>query len=325
MTDFRAMPQDRKAQIAVLDDYMGVAHQLADWSRVSGRADITFLTHAIPADRLIQELAPFDAICLLRERTDLPGDILRGLPNLKVIAATGRKNRTLDTETAASLGIRIMTTGGSGNGVFATVELAWGLIFGLLRHIPEEAAAVREGGWQTRLGSAVYGRTLGLVGLGRLGTRMATIANAFGMDVIAWSPNLTPQRAQEGRATYADKESLFRKADIVSLHLVLGPATKGIVGAADIAQMKPDALLINTSRGPLVDQNALIGALRNGQIAGAGLDVYDHEPLPAGSVFRNLPNALTTPHLGYAVRETFESFYRETIDNLDAWLSGDAP
>lgn len=325
MTDFRPMPTGRKARVAVLDDYMGVAHRLTDWSRISDRAEITFLTHAISPERLTEELAPFDAICLLRERTDFPGEVLRGLPKLKAIAATGRQNRTLDTDTAASLGIRIMTTGSSGNGMFATVELAWGLIIGLVRHIPAEAAAMRDGAWQTRLGNALYGRTLGLVGLGRLGTRMALVAKAFGMHVIAWSPNMTPERAREGGAEYADKESLFRQADILSLHLVLGPTTKGIVGAEDFARMKPDAVLINTSRGPLIDQKALIEALIRGQIAGAGLDVYDQEPLPAGSAMRTLPNTLATPHLGYAVRETFESFYRETVDNLDTWLSEHAP
>ncbi|MBR3369478.1 MAG: D-2-hydroxyacid dehydrogenase family protein [Rhodobacteraceae bacterium] len=318
----RPLPTGRKVRVAVLDDYMGVAHRLADWSRLADRADLTFLTKAIPPERLIDDLAPFDAICLLRERTDLPGNILRGLPNLKAIAATGRQNRTLDSDTAAALGIPVMTTDGSGNGVFATVELAWGLIFGLMRHLPAEAAAMRAGEWQTRLGRAVHGRTLGLVGLGKLGTRMALVARAFGMDVIAWSPNLTAERAQAGGATHVDKETLFCQSDIVSLHLVLGPATKGIIGAGDLLRMKPDALLINTARGPLVDQGALLDALSGGRIGGAGIDVYDHEPLSPDAPIRSLPNVLATPHLGYAVQETFESFYGQTVENLDGWLNG---
>ncbi|MDD7973120.1 D-2-hydroxyacid dehydrogenase family protein [Roseinatronobacter alkalisoli] len=322
MNEYRPLPKDRKARIAVLDDYMGVAHRLADWSHLEDRAEITFLTHAVPSGRLLQELAPYDALCLLRERTDFPAAVLRGLPNLKVIAATGRQNRTLDSVTAAELGIPIMTTDGSGNGAFATVELAWGLIIGLMRHIPAESAALRAGAWQSRLGQALYGRTLGLVGLGRLGARMALVAQAFGMKVIAWSPNLTPERAEAAGAEYADKATLFGNADIVSLHLVLGPSTEGIVGAADLARMKANAILINTARGPLVDQVALQAALVDGQIAGAGIDVFDHEPLSANAPIRQFPNMLATPHLGYAVQETFESFYRQTVENLDGWLDG---
>ncbi|ETX13382.1 hypothetical protein OCH239_10705 [Roseivivax halodurans JCM 10272] len=322
MTAFRPLPTGRKARIAVLDDYMGVAHRLADWSVLEDRAEISFLRRAIPQDQLVKELEPYDAICLLRERSDIPGDILASLPNLKAIAATGRRNRTLDSQTAAELGIPIMMTDGSGNGVYATVELAWGLIISLLRHIPEESAAMRDGAWQTRLGSSLYGRTLGLIGLGRLGSRMASIAQAFGMNVIAWSPNLTPSRATAGGATFADKDTVFRTADIISLHLVLGESTRGIVGADDLERLKPHALLINTARGPLVDHDALVDALSKGKIGGAGVDVYDLEPLAADARIRTMPNALLTPHLGYSVQETFESFYCQTVENLDGWLSG---
>lgn len=322
MTNFRLLPRDRRARIAVLDDYMGVAHRLADWSILESRADITFLQAAIAPERLADELALYDAICLLRERSDFPAEVLKAMPNLKAIAATGRQNRTLDSVTAAKLGITVMMTEGSGDGVYATVELAWGLILGLLRHIPAESAAMRGGAWQTRLGNALYGRTLGLVGLGRLGSHMALIAKAFGMNVIAWSPNLTPERAAMGGAEYADKETLFRIADIVSLHLVLGPTTKSIVGEADLARMKPDALLINTSRGPLVDQAPLLNALSNNRIGGAGIDVYDVEPLPTDASLRRAPNVLLTPHLGYSVQETFETFYRQTVENLEAWMDG---
>lgn len=322
MTKLQRPPQGRKAQIAVLDDYMGVARQLADWNSLSNRAEIHFLQAPVTD---AAALMPYDAICLLRERSGMPGAFLRQLPNLKAIAATGRQNRTLDHNTAAELGIAVMTTTGSGNGVYATVELAWGLIISLLRHIPEESQAMREGLWQTRLGAALHGRTLGLVGLGKLGTRMALVANAFGMKVIAWSPNLTPERAAEAGAAYVDKATLLATADIVSLHLVLGATTRGIIGAADLALMRPDALLINTARGPLVDLDALISALADNTIGAAGIDVYDVEPLAADHKLRALPNALLTPHLGYSVRETFERFYVETVENLDGWLDGSPP
>ncbi|UMA64922.1 D-2-hydroxyacid dehydrogenase family protein [Roseivivax marinus] len=322
MPDDRPLPRDRKARIAVLDDYMGVAHRMADWSRLEDRAELTFLTDPLPAGGVAKALAPYDAISLLRERTPIPGDVLRALPDLKAIAMTGRRNRTLDDETARDLGITVMTTEGSGNGIYATVELAWGHIIALMRCIPEENAAMHEGAWQTRLGSALYGRTLGLVGLGKLGSRMAGVAQAFGMNVIAWSPNLTSERATEGGAEYADKATLFAEADVISLHLVLGPSTRGIVGAEDLGRMKSDAILVNTSRGPLVDQNALLEALRTRSIRGAGIDVYDREPLPADHPIRDMDNALLTPHLGYATQETFRAFYGDCVDNLDGWLDG---
>jgi phosphoglycerate dehydrogenase-like enzyme len=301
---------------------MGVAARLADWTLLEDRAEVTFLTHAIQPTDLPTALTDYDAICLLRERTDFPAKTLKRLPNLKVIAATGQRTRTLDTEAAAKLGIPIMTTDGSGNGVYATVELAWGLILGLMRHIPAESEAMRNGAWQTRLGNALYGRTLGLVGLGKLGGQMALVAQAFGMNVIAWSPNLTPERATQGGAKYADKDTLFRSADIVSLHIVLASATEGIVKAEDLAKMQSHALFINTSRGPLVDQDALLVALNEGRIGGAAIDVYDQEPLPADAAIRTAQNTLLTPHLGYSVQETFESFYRQTVENLDSWLDG---
>ena len=322
MSELQSPPQGRKTKIAVLDDYMGVAHKLADWNQLTDRAAVEFLREPIAGPETLQ---PYDAICLLRERTATPGDLLRSLPNLKAIAATGRQNRTLDHETAAELGIAVMTTTGSGNGVYATVELAWGLIISLMRHIPQESQAMRDGDWQTRLGSALYGRTLGLVGLGKLGSRMAHLASAFGMDVIAWSPNLTEERARDGGARLVDKQTLLSSADIVSLHLVLGPTTRGIIGREDIAQMRSDAILINTARGPLIDEDALIEALKANAIRAAAIDVYDAEPLPRDHPLRSLPNALLTPHLGYSVRETFERFYIETVENLDGWLNGTPP
>ena len=323
MTHPRTAPTDRPARIAVLDDYMAAAEGLADWSRLHDRAQVTFLTEPLrDSAHAIAALQPYDAICLLRERTPFPAEVLRALPNLRAIAATGKRNRTLDDATARDLGIVVMSTTGSGNGVYATAELAWGLIIALMRQIPAESAAMRDGAWQTRLGHALYGRTLGLVGLGKLGSQMAGVARAFGMKVIAWSPNLTPDRAAAGGAEYADKDTLLRQSDIVSLHLVLGDSTRGIIGAQDLALMQRHAILINTARGPLVDEPALIAALEGGTIAAAGLDVFEPEPLPADHPLRRLPNALLTPHLGYTVRETLENFYGQTVENLDAWLNG---
>ena len=322
MSPYRPLANDRPARIAVLDDYMGVARELADWARLGTRAEVRFFQHAIAREDLVAELAPFDAVCLLRERTDFPAEVLAKLPNLKAIAATGQRNRTLDTQAARRLGIAVMMTEGSGNGRYATVELAWGLILALMRHIPAESAAMREGAWQTRLGGALHGRTIGLVGLGELGARMALIAHAFGMHVMAWSPNLTSERAAQAGARRVDKPTLFEQADIVSLHLVLGPTTHAIIGAADLSRMKSDALLINTARGPLIDQTALQHALRSRQIGGAAIDVFDQEPLPADAPIRTWPDTLLTPHLGYCVRETFQAFYEQTVDNLEAWLNG---
>lgn len=326
MTDFRPIPEGHRPRIAVLDDYMGVAHRLADWSRIEARADVTFLREALPAgDAAVAVLKDYDAICLLRERSAVPADLLHQLPRLKAIAATGKLNRTLDYAAARELGIAVMTTSGSGNGVYATVELAWGLIIALMRHLPEEAAAMRAGAWQTRLGSALFGRTLGLVGLGKLGGRMVGIAKAFGMEVLAWSPNLTEERAAAAGAVYASKQDLLRRSDIVSLHLVLGPTTRGVIGADDLALMRREAILVNTSRGPLVDTAALVAALEAQKLRGAGLDVYDQEPLPSDAPLRQVPGLLLTPHLGYSVQETFTTFYRETVENLEGWLDGAPP
>lgn len=323
MTEFRPLPTDRRPRIAVLDDYMGVARKLAPWEKIEARADVDFLHEPIAKGEAgIEQLREYDAICLLRERTAFPGDLLSQLPNLKAIAATGLRNRTLDHGTARELGIAVMTTTGSGNGVYATAELAWGLILGLMRFIPEESTAMRQGAWQTRLGNALWGKTIGIVGLGKLGARMALIAKAFGMEAVAWSPNLTPERAAEAGATYLGKQELLATADVISLHLVLGPTTRGIIGRQDLAQMKPESILINTARGPLVDEQALLEALRSGQIRGAGIDVYDQEPLQPDHPIRTLPNALVTPHLGYSVRETFEAFYCQTVENLESWLDG---
>lgn len=324
MTPMRQLLPGHRAQIGVLDDFMGVAPTLAHWSVLQDRADVTFITEPLPggADR-VAALTEFDALCLLRERTPVTADLLHTLPRLKAIVTSGRSNRTLDYAAAYDLGIAVMTTTGSANGIYATVELAWGLIISLLRAIPQEHAAMRDGGWQTRLGNALYGRRLGLVGLGKLGTRMASIGKAFGMEVVAWSPNLTDQRAAEAGVLRVDKDELFAQSDVISLHLVLGPTTQGVVGRADLRRMRPAAVLVNTARAGLIEPGALMEALRAQWIAGAAVDVYDVEPLPATDPQRLQHNLLTTPHLGYSVRETFAAFYRDMVDNLDGWLNGE--
>jgi phosphoglycerate dehydrogenase-like enzyme len=279
-------------------------------------------TRNLGPDEAAAALQGFDAICLLRERMPVPASLIAALPDLKLIAITGAQNRTLDLAAAHARGIVVSRTERSGNADFATAELAWGLILSALRHIPREAAGMRAGAWQTTLGEGLAGLTLGLVGLGRLGRRMVPVAKAFGMDVIAWSQNLTAEAAETAGARRVEKAALFREADVISLHLVLSERTRGVVGAAELGLMRPHALLVNTSRGPLIDGPALVEALRARRIGGAALDVYDTEPLPADDPLRGLDNALLTPHLGYVVRERMRDFYEETAENVAAFLDG---
>jgi phosphoglycerate dehydrogenase-like enzyme len=305
--------------IAILDDYQGVALTCADWSPLDGRANIqVFRDHVSEADAIVARLEPFDVVCVMRERTPLTREIIERLPRLRLIASTGAMNASIDLDAARERGITVAHTGYTSHGA---IELTWALILAALRHIPAEAASVRSGGWQVAVGGDLNRRTLGLVGLGRIGSASARIAGAFGMDVIAWSPNLTADKAAEAGARYVSKEELFRTADIVSVHLVLGKRSRGIVGAAELALMKPDAWFVNTSRGPLVDDAALIAALREKRIAGAALDVFETEPLPADHPFRTLPNVLATGHVGFVTRETYEIFYRDTVKNILAWLT----
>jgi phosphoglycerate dehydrogenase-like enzyme len=247
----------------------------------------------------------------------LPRDIIARLPRLRLIASTGPGNASVDLEAARERGIAVAHTGYTSHGA---IELTWALILSALRHIPEETASFRAGGWQVAIGEDLQRRTLGIVGLGRIGSVCARIALAFGMEVIAWSPNMTAEKAASAGARYVTKDGLFREADIVTLHLILGQRSRGIVGAADLALMKPSAWLVNTSRGPLVDEAALIDALRHRRIAGAALDVFAVEPLPADHPFRTLPNVVATSHVGFVTRETYEIFYRDTVRNIDEWL-----
>lgn len=307
-------------KIAVLDDYQGVATSYGDWSQLPADATVTvFHDHIADPHRVIDRLKPFDVVCLMRERTPLTRQIIEALPNLKFVCTTGARNASVDMEALKDRGIPMSGTRGSGN---PTAELAWGLILGLLRHIPFEHAAMQRGAWQTTIGRGVAGKTLGLLGLGNLGSDVAKVGKAFGCELIAWSQNLTEEKAAAQGARLVSKEDLFRQADIVSISLVLSARSRGLVGAAELALMKPTALLINTSRGPIVDEQALLTALREKRIAGAGLDTYDIEPLPRSHPFRDLDNVVLTPHLGYVTEETYRLFYPQTIENIAGWLKG---
>jgi phosphoglycerate dehydrogenase-like enzyme len=307
-----------RAKIAVLDDYQGVALKMADWSAVLARADVdVFSDHLDAADAVAERLLPYDIVCVMRERTPLRADMIERLPNLKLIASTGPRNASIDLKAAAARGIAVAHTGYFGS---PTLELTWALILASARHIVAEAAAVRSGGWQHSIGDDLAGKTLGIIGLGNLGSQVAKIGLAFGMRVIAWSQNLTAEKAGAVGAALVSKEALLRQSDIVSIHLVLSERTRGLIGAAELSLMKPSARLVNTSRGPIVVEAALIGALKAGQIAGAAIDVYDVEPLPADHPYRNLAHLLATPHIGYVSRALYERFYRDTVSNILAWL-----
>jgi phosphoglycerate dehydrogenase-like enzyme len=307
-------------RIAVLDDYQGLALKLADWSAVAERARIdVFSDHLADAEALIARLLPFDIVCVMRERTPLRREIIARLPNLKLIASTAPRNASIDLAAAKDHGIAVRHTGYFSS---PTIELTWALILAGARHLTAEAAAVRAGGWQQSLGDDLAQRTLGVLGLGNIGSKVAKVGLAFGMNVIAWSQNLTAEQAAAAGVTLVSKEQLLRQADVVSIHLVLSERTTGLIGAAELKLMKPTARLVNTSRGPIVVESALIQALTSGQIAGAAIDVYDTEPLPPDHPYRKIPNVLATPHIGYVSRGLYERFYRDTVANILAWLDG---
>jgi phosphoglycerate dehydrogenase-like enzyme len=314
------MPNDKPIQIAILDDYQGVALQSADWSVLKGKTEITvFRDHLTDPDALVERLKRFDILCVMRERTPLTRAIFEQLPNLKFIASTARRNASIDLAAAHERGITVCYTGYTSHGA---IEVTWALILALVRNVPAEFLSIRTGEWQISIGGDLEGKTIGIVGLGNIGARIARIAQAFGMNVIAWSQNLTRESAAEHGALLVSKEELFRAADIVTIHLVLSRRTKGIVGATELGSMKPTAYFINTSRGPLVDEYALINVLKNRAIAGAALDVFDVEPLPASHPFRSLDRLLVTPHIGFVTNETYRIFYRDTVENIAAWLNG---
>ena len=308
-------------RIAVLDDYQRVATRLGDWDRLGADVAIeVFDRNLASVEEAATALAPYEVVCLMRERMPMPRALIERLPNLKLIVVTGARTRSIDFEAAAERGIPVCHTRG-GESHHATPELAWGLILSCARAIPQEHARVRAGAWQETIGTVLHGKTLGLLGLGKLGQRMVPVARAFGMEVIAWSQNLTPERAREGGAEYVDKDAVFSRADVVSIHLVLGERTRGIVGGPELSRMKPGAILINTSRGPLVDGTALLEALEAGRIR-AGLDVFDVEPLPEGDPLRRAPNLVTTPHLGYVTEGTYQAFFEDMVEDIAAWRAG---
>ena len=308
-------------KLAILDDYQGTAKDLADWSKLPAGVEVEFFQdHIVDEDQLVERLEDFDLVQGMRERTPFPRSVLSRLPNLRLLITTGRRNASFDIEAASELGITVCGTNGGGEG---TTELTWGLILAMLRHIPEEERRSRAGSWGTTVGIGVKGKTLGLIGLGHIGSLVARVAKAFDMNVIAWSQNMTHERANECGATLVDKETLFRDSDIVSVHLVLSDRTRGLVGKSDLAFMKPSAYIVNTSRGPIIDEMALIDVLERKAIAGAALDTFVIEPLPKDHPFFKTPNTLISPHLGYVIDDSYEAFYAGVIENVRAFTSGE--
>ena len=308
------------ARVALLDDYQGVALRMADWKSLpAGTEVVAFSDHLADEGALATRLADFDIVMAMRERTAFTRRLLERLPKLRLLITAGMRNASIDMKAAAERGVLVCGTAGL---PYPTAELAWGLILGLMRRIPAEDRATREGRWQVSLGLGLNGKTLGVLGLGTLGSRVAKVGRAFEMEVLAWSQNLTRARAEEVGATLVAKDELLARSDIVSIHLVLSERTRGLLGARELGLMKRSAYLVNTSRGPIVDEAALIDALRNGIIAGAGLDVFDPEPLPADHPFRSLPNIVVTPHLGYVTEETYRVFYGHALEDVQAFLRG---
>jgi len=295
---------------------------MADWSPLAGRAAITvFNDHLSHIDAVVDRLLPFDVVCVMRERTPLPRAVIERLPRLKLIASTGSRNASIDLEAATERGIVIAHTGYD---KYPTIEMTWALILASARQVASENANLRAGGWQRAVGDGLRGKTLGVLGLGNIGLEVARIGGAFGMEVIAWSQNLTAEKAQTCGARLVSKAELFRNADILTIHLVLSDRTRALVGAAELQAMKPSARLINTSRGPIVDEPALIEVLRERRIAAAALDVFDIEPLPVDHPFRSLENVLSTPHIGYVTRDLYRTFYGDTVKNITRWLDAQA-
>lgn len=310
-------------RIAVLDDWQGVARSSADWSDLERRAELSFFEQPLGGmEATARALAEFDIVLAMRERTAFPAALIERLQRLRMLSVTGSRTRTLDLDACTARGILVCGTGGERSGA-ATAELALGLLLAARRCIPGADAGMRAGRFQSGVpvGAVLDAGTLGVIGLGRIGSRMARYGQALGMQVLAWSPNLTPERAQAAGARLVDKTTLLAEADAISLHLVLSDRTEGILGAADLSRMKPGAILVNTSRGPLVDERALLERLREGKLI-AGLDVYDEEPLPAAHPLRSLSNVVLTPHLGYCTHEVYAQFHRESIENVLGFLDG---
>ena len=309
-------------RVAVLDDYQGVALEMADWSSLGESVEVTvFRDHVSDPGALVRRLEPFDIITAMRERTPFPRAVLERLPKLRLLVTSGPVNAAIDIDAARELGIVVSGTVGR-NGIPGTVELAWALILASARSLVREDALVRAGGWQRGVGTVLSGRTLGIVGLGNLGSRMIPVARAFGMEVTAWSKNLSKERAVELNVTALDHDQFFRTVDVVTVHLKYSARSVGYIGRNELSLMKPTAFLVNTSRGPLVDEDALIEALQNGSIAGAGLDVFNVEPLPAEHRLRSLPNVVLSPHMGYVTQQTYRDYFGGYVEGIAAYLQG---
>ena len=307
-------------KVAVLDDYQGVALEMADWSSLPDGVEVdVFSDHLSDDNDVAERLRPYGAVVAMRERTPFRRSLLERLPNLRLLVTTGMRNASIDVGAANDNGVTVCGTNGL---PYPTAELTWGLILALVRKVPTEDRATREGRWQVTMGEGLWGKTLGVLGLGNLGSQVATIGVAFGMRVIAWSQNLTAERASQFGAVLVSKEELLRSSDILTIHTILSRRTRGLIGADELGMMKRSAYLVNTSRGPIVDEEALIAALRSGAIAGAGLDVFDTEPLPADHPLRSLPNTVLTPHMGYVTAETYRVFYGDAVEDVRAFLAG---
>ena len=308
-------------RIAVLDDYQDVALAMADWAPVRARAEVvTFTDHVADQDALVERLEPYDAVVLMRERTPLPRSVIERLPKLRLVVTTGRRNASIDVEAARGRGVTVCATDSPAS---APGELTWALILGLSRYLVPESVGMAAGGWQSTVGRDLAGRTLGVVGLGRIGGQVAAVGRAFGMRVLAWSAHLTAERAAEVGASAVPFDRLLSEADVVTVHQVLSDRTRGLIGRAELALMKSDALLVNTSRAAIVDTPALLDALRAGHLGGVGLDVFDQEPLPADHPLRRAPRTLLTPHLGYVTEGVYRTFFAGVVEDIVAFLDGD--
>jgi phosphoglycerate dehydrogenase-like enzyme len=307
-------------RVAILDDYQGVALAMADWRSLHPQATIeAFADHLDDLDAVARRLHAFECVVAMRERTPFPRALFAKLPNLRLLVTAGMRNAAIDLTAATERKVQVS---GTEMLPYPTAELTWGLILALFRHIPQEDRATRTGHWQTTLGIGLKGKTLGLLGLGRLGSQVARVGQAFGMEVIAWSQNLTAERAAEAGVALVTKEALFARADVISIHLVLSPRSRGLVGAAELGRMKRTAFLVNTSRGPIVDEAALLASLQEQRIAGAGLDVFEPEPLPREHPLLRLENVVITPHLGYVTEEGYRLAYGQAVENIRAFLEG---
>lgn len=304
-------------RIAVLDDYQDVARGMADWA---GTGEVKFFhDHLSRSEDLVERLKTFDVIVAMRERTPFPRALLERLPKLRLLVTTGMRNRSIDVEAAKARGISVCGTPGLNT---TTAELTWGLVLALARQIPREDRELRTGRWQTSVGLGLAGKTLGILGLGSIGQQVARVGAAFGMKLIAWSQNLDAARASAAGAIRVDKEQLFQEADILTIHLILSERTRGLVGARELALMKPSALLVNTSRGPIVEERALAEALKRGTLAGAAIDVFGEEPIPRDHPLLLAPNTVLTPHLGYVTRESYRVYYEGAVEAIRAWQAG---